>query len=251
MQDSVIFPAPGGIDRSSLDAAARELGADVVTLTAEDGVGLYAWHYRAQGERALLFLPGNAEAVSGRMTLARQVRRAGYDFVILAYRGYPGSEGRPSEAGLHADARAIWRYLVEEQGFSRERIVVHGRSLGGGVAVRLAAEVQPGALVLESTFLSILELASVSAPTYPVNRLLRHPFRSDLVAGSIRTPTLLMHGTEDQVIPMHHGARLAELIEGAQLVLVDGAGHNTSLTVSSPDARAAYSALLTATAQED
>src|SRR5688572_6952919 len=101
-QERMIFPAPGGIGRDALDQAAAELGATPLDLVASDGVRLYAWHREAGGDRKrlVLYLHGNGEAVPMYAGLYRMLQRAGWDVLVLAYRGYPGSEGEPSEAGL-------------------------------------------------------------------------------------------------------------------------------------------------------
>jgi len=240
-QDLQVFPAPGGVDRGGLDQAASEIGAEAVDLVAEDGTRLYGWYRRSKGERAVLYFHGNAEMVNGSIALQRQVAREGWDFLVIAYRGYPGSEGKPSEAGLAMDARAAWRWLSEERGIAPENIVIHGRSLGGGVGSRLASEVACGGLVLESTFTSALALASsMVPPVYLVERLLRHPFRTDLRAEELNCPVLILHSQGDRVIPVEHGRGLAALIDGAEYLELGGLGHEYSLVVHSPEGRKRY-----------
>src|SRR5690606_33498765 len=99
---------------------------------------------------AVLLAHGNAGSIAMRVDYIPLFHRLGYSVLLFDYRGYGRSEGKPSEEGTYADARAAWRHLVAERGFPPGRIVVMGESLGGAVAARLAAEQQPGALVLAS-----------------------------------------------------------------------------------------------------
>jgi uncharacterized protein len=248
IQDGLVFPAPR-LDRAVLDRAAAAVGARVVEVTTDDGVRLYGWHRAAPGadsgaRRALLYFHGNAEPIHGRLELHDLALRAGADVVVFAYRGYPGSDGRPSEAGLRRDARAAWRFATEGLGIPADRVVVHGKSLGGGVAAALAAEVRPRALVLESTFTSVADVARRTLPLHPVRLLLRHPFDTASRAAALGPGVLVLHGDADDVIPVSHGRRLAALIPGARYVEVPGMGHQETLPAASPEALAAWTALL-------
>ncbi len=250
LQDGLVFPAPGGIDRVSLDAAAAEIGARPLELEASDGTRLYAWHRDAGGHRAVLYLHGNAETVAGSMGLQRLLHRHGWDFFAVAYRGYPGSEGAPSEEGVTRDARAAWDFVTGELGIPAEHVVVHGRSLGGGVALHLVEDIEPAGLVLESTFRSVLELAGRTAPGLPTERLLRHPFRSDLRAPDCALPSIVLHSRDDATIPVDHGRWLASSLPDGELVEVGGHGHGELLAVRSRPARERYLAWLEARVPE-
>lgn len=244
LQESAIFPAPGGIDRSSLDAAAREVGALPIILETSDDVTLYGWHRRADGTRAVLYLHGNGETVADSMALQRIAQQEGWDFVTVAFRGYPGSEGSPSEEGLVRDARAAWDYIVDDLAIPPEKVVVHGRSLGGGIAAALLTEVEPAALVVESSFTSVRELAEAQVPLLPVGLLLRHPIDTRKRAPHIDVPVLVLHGDADTIIPVAHGRRLAELYPNATYLELPGRGHMQLLVVVSREAREAWLALL-------
>jgi fermentation-respiration switch protein FrsA (DUF1100 family) len=198
-QDRLLFPVPGGIGRDSLDANATELGAIPLDLEASDGVRLYAWNLRSNGNRLLVYLHGNGEVIADATPLYRILMRDGWDVLSIAYRGYPGSEGSPSEAGLGRDAEAAWLWAIGPGGYAPERIVVHGRSLGGGVAAILVdGDANPAGLVMESTFASVRELA---------HRMLRNPFDTRARAWRLGVPVLLMHSRDDQVIPVDLGGR--------------------------------------------
>jgi fermentation-respiration switch protein FrsA (DUF1100 family) len=216
----------------------------LLEIHTEDEHQLLGWYRRAQGRGLVLFTHGNAETVVDRVGLQDMLVSSGVDFLTFAYRGYPGSPGEPSEAGLRLDVLAAWRYATERLGFSAERIIVHGKSLGGGVAGLLCAEVQPAALVLESTFLSVVELVRDRAPQPRVASRVTEAFDTASRAPMIRCPVLVLHGDRDRVIPVRHGRELWQKFANASYVELAGAAHGESLTVVEPRARRAYLELI-------
>ncbi len=229
-QDSMIF-FPPRIDAQILSAAASEAGAQELRLRAEDGVQIYAWHWipdRSQG-RALLYFDGNASSLPSPHLPVDRLLASGWEVLVVDYRGYPGSEGRPSERGLRQDARAAWRFLTEERDLPGPRIAIHGRSLGGGVAVGLASEVEAGALVVEASFTSVADIAAARYPFLPVRVFLRHPFDSMSRAPDLSLPVLILHGDRDNTIPVSHGRALAASIEGARYLEIEGGRHDDLL----------------------
>lgn len=249
LQERLLF-VPPGVGRDQLDAAAAEIGAEPLDLVASDGVRTYAWLRRARpgNDRLVLHFPGNAETVADNLALQRLLLTHGWDVLIGGYRGYPGSEGSPSERGLARDAEAAWAWATAPGRYAPAHIVVHGRSLGGGVASHLVAgPANPAALVLESTFSSVREVASHGlARFYPVGLLLRHPFDSRELAPSFGVPVFLVHALADQVVPIDLGARqLRPVIAEVESYEVGGGlGHNDPLVVADPEVREAYLAFL-------
>ena len=232
LQRKILFPGPYGVTLPILAEVARDVGARELSIATEDGETLYGWH-RASADRgaprALLYFHGNASSVLGQLDLQRRLVADGWDFVEIHYRGYPGSTGVPSEAGVYRDALAAWRWIADELGLSPERVVIHGRSLGGGVAARLASEVAPGALVLESTFTSVSDLAREQFGGLPVGPLLEYRFMTRDLADRIHAPVLVAHGTADSIIDVKHGRRLAELFGADPYIEVPGIDHNEVL----------------------
>lgn len=204
-----------------------------VWLATEDGVRVHGWFVPgAPGGRFALFLHGNAGNLSSLTETVAILHRLGLNALFIDYRGYGMSEGEPGEAGTYADAHAAWRHLVESRGASPEHVVVIGRSLGGGVAGWLAERERPGALVLESTFTSIPDLAARMYPWFPVRMLskIRYDTRDRLPR--IRCPVLIVHSRDDELVPFDHGRALLESA-GPDAAMLEIAGpHNDGFLTS-------------------
>ncbi|MDG5767676.1 alpha/beta hydrolase [Balneolales bacterium ANBcel1] len=198
-----------------------------VFLHTEDDVRIHGWYVPAERDRGtLLFFHGNAGNISGRIESVGQFHSLGLNVLIIDYRGYGKSEGRPTQDGTYRDAKAAWRYLTEVREESPGRIVLFGRSLGGGVAAWLASEADAGALALESTFTSAVDLASELYPFFPVRRLLhiRYPVKSLLP--EVGMPVMIAHSPQDEVVPFAHGQALYETASEPKTWLELQGGHN-------------------------
>ena len=132
----------------------------------------------------------------------------GWHVLSVAYRGYPGSDGRPSERGLKQDISAAYAFARSELGMTPQQIVFHGRSLGGGVVGTVMLDVPSAGLILESTFTSVVDRASELYPYVPVRWLLRHRFDTSSRASGYTRPVFVIHSTADEVIPVAHGQAL-------------------------------------------
>ncbi|MFT4975843.1 MAG: pimeloyl-ACP methyl ester carboxylesterase [Myxococcota bacterium] len=238
-QDRVLFPAPA-ISRARLAELAEAAGAQEVSVETADGVSLYGWHVPGGSQRALLYFHGNGESVAHTRTVQAAAVAAGWDFVCVSPRGYPGSDGAPARGSLARDAEAAWALVTGPLGFEPGQVLLHGRSLGGGMAGSLMADVHPAGLVLESTFLSLVEVGGDAFPIYPVRLLLRHRAPTAARAPAVDYPVLILHGDQDQVISVRHGRRLAEGFPKATYVESRGFGHNDGLLHTDPAARAAW-----------
>jgi len=233
-QRQMVFPGPEGVTEPLLHDVAAQIGAAELRIPTEDGETLYGWHRAAiwsGPRRVVLYFHGNASSLVAQLELQNLLLSEGWDFVGIHYRGYPGSTGVPSEAGLHKDATAAWNWVTNELGVKPDHVAIHGRSLGGGVAVQLAAGVNPGALVLESTFTSIVDLAKEHYRWLPVGRVLEHRFMTRDFAGRLSCPLLVAHGAADSIIDVHHGKELARLFRADQYIEVPRIDHNDMLLV--------------------
>ena len=211
--------------------AALGLDADELSIVTEDGVRLYGWWIRGEGKRVLLFFHGNAGNIADRLERAKIVHaRFGLDVFLVDYRGYGLSQGSPSEEGLYADARAVYRAAVTA-GFRPEQIVVFGESLGAAVAVDLAWRWPCAGLVLEAPFTSLPAVAKVHYPFVPTF-VVRNRFDNLSKIADVAAPKLIVVPELDDVIPPIHGRRLVETARGArELVVVPGAHHNDAYLV--------------------
>jgi len=222
------------------DRAAPVLPAAVeeVALATDDGLRLAAWLVAPAGPSttsvAALVAPGNAGNRADRVALARALAGAGITVLLLDYRGYGGNPGHPSEDGLRRDARAAWDHLTGAGGFTADRIILFGESLGAAVVTGLAADLpqRPRGLVLRSPFASLAEVGKAHYPFLPVGLLLRDRFP---VADRIRTvlaPTVVVYGTGDTVVPPEQSRTVAEAAANlVDSVAVQGADHNDAVLV--------------------
>ncbi len=203
------------------------LAHEDVFLEASDGVRINAWFVPGEPDGpVVLFCHGNAGNISHRLDTLQFYRSLGLSTLIFDYRGYGRSDGSPGEEGTHRDAEAAWRYLVEQRGVPPERIVILGRSLGGAVAARLAADHPPGALVVESAFTSVPDLAARMFPVYPVHLLARIRYNTLKCLRRVRCPVLVAHSRDDEMIPFRHGRRLFEAAPEPKEFLELRGGHN-------------------------
>jgi len=204
-----------------------------VRFTAADGTALHGWYVAAQGEPrelAVLVHHGNAGSVADRLHLLDALPALGLHVLAYDYRGYGRSAGSPSEAGLYADGRAAQAWLLGRTGLAPGRLVHFGESLGGGVALELATDGTPAphAVVLQSPFTSLADVARVHYPLLPARLLLRDRFDNAAKVGRLRAPLLVLHGARDDIVPPAHGRALAAAAPAgtARCVEVPGRGHN-------------------------
>jgi len=206
-------------------------GGQDVTFEAADGLRLEGWFVPApsgHSRATVLMLNGNGGNRVARLPLAAELSRAGLSVLLVDYRGYGGNPGHPSERGLVADARAARAYLATRDDVDPDRLVYFGESLGAAVAVQLAVEQPPMALVLRSPFVSLAEVGRIHYPFLPVGLLLRDRYASIEQVGGLRCPVLVVAGAEDEIVPWRQSRRLAaEIPEPKRFVLIPGADHNS------------------------
>lgn len=198
---------------------------------APDGTQLHGWYVPQDRPLAVvLFCHGNGGNVSHRDDALRQLnKRARATVLAFDYRGYGRSHGTPHEAGVLSDARAARAWLAQRAGIAENEIVVMGESLGGAVAVDLAARDGARALVLESTFSSLADVAAYHYRWIPVRLLMRTRFDSASIIGQFHGPLLQSHGTSDTIIPYRFGRRLFDAAqEPKRLLTFTGIDHNDS-----------------------
>ena len=223
----IYFPFSDSPDVS----AAAGLPIEHVAFRTSDGLLLNAWFVRAGGASGprptVLVFNGNAGNREHRLALAEALSQRGLQVLLTDYRGFGGNPGAPSERGLGADARAARAYLVSRPDVDAAKIVYFGESLGAAVAIDLAAEHPPAALVLRSPFTSMTDIGSYHYAMLPVGLLLRDRYPSLDRIGKVRVPLLVVAGDRDTIIPLEHSRRLFEAAnDPKQFVVVPGADHN-------------------------
>ena len=185
-------------------------GVQEIQLKTADGLKVYAWYSPPPaGRPTVAIFHGNGGSLRSQRYRLAYFKDAGMGVLLLAYRGYAGSEGLPSEEGIYADARAALDFL-NGQGVADKRIVLYGESLGSGVATKMASEREIALLVLEAPYTSTVDVAAWRFPIVPVHFLMADRYESLSRMGQIKTPLLVMHGDADYVIPQEFGRRLFE-----------------------------------------
>lgn len=225
LQEKLIFyprePAP-------LPLAPAGWRLEEVVHVAADGTRLAGVLVLPPAERSALviYFGGNAEEVTAYAAEAPQTYgpRAA---LFVNYRGYGASAGRPGEAALVSDGQEIYDWAARRGDIDADRIALHGRSLGTGVAVQVAAARPARCVVLTSPFASLLDVSREIYPWLPVTWLMRHPFDSAARAPKIRVPALILSGTADTLVRPHHSDKLAAAWGGpVERVKLEGFGHN-------------------------
>jgi fermentation-respiration switch protein FrsA (DUF1100 family) len=213
-------------------------GARDVTLPTSDGLRLGAWFIPAESSKhvTVLVANGNAGDRSLRSPLARALAHAGFAVLLFDYRGYGGNPGHPSEEGLAQDARAAHRWLTEEEGIQRERLVYFGESLGAAVVTELATTHPPGALVLRSPFTDLAALGRLHYPFLPVDALLRDRFPVVDQIRKVNVPTTVVYGAEDSIVPPVQSRAVADAAAGpTTIVEIKGVDHNDPALLNGPE----------------
>ncbi len=221
LMEIVATPADAGIEYED------------VYFNAGDGVRLNAWWVPAQGARGtVLFCHGNGGNISFLVDTIRIYRSIGLNVFAFDYRGYGRSEGAPTEGGTYEDARGAWDYLVGVKKIDPSRIVLIGRSLGGPIAAWLAMTRRPGVLVLESTFTKASEVADYHYRFRPGRLVFGDTYDTGSYLGRVRSPVLVVHSPEDEIIPCRMGEELFAAAPSPKEFLLIRGSHNAGFIIS-------------------
>jgi fermentation-respiration switch protein FrsA (DUF1100 family) len=218
-----------GMPGRELEATPGAIGLafEDVTLQTADGMRLHGWLIPVGNPRAtVLFCHGNAGNISHRLDSIALLNSLGLQVLIFDYRGYGRSEGQPSETGTYRDGDAAWDYLREVRGLQDSEIIIFGRSLGAAVAADLASRTRPAAVILESAFTSVPDLAAGIYPWLPVRLLSRYRYDNLRKVERIDRPLLVVHSRQDEIIPFAHGKQLFERAHQPKQFLELNGDHN-------------------------
>ena len=194
-------------------------------IVEPDGVALTIWEASpaAASSPVIIFFYGNAGTLTDFSDIGEMLHREGYGIVLASYRGYSGNPGIPTEEGLMNDARAILGALPDDHGL----IILWGQSLGSGVAARMASEGRANALILQSPYTAVVDVAARRFPIFPVRWLMKDKFNTSALVPKIKVPVLIMHGMTDDVVPFDMGVTLSRRFGSrATFVAIPNRGHN-------------------------
>jgi hypothetical protein len=208
-------------------------GVEVINLSTRPGENLIAWYAPARdGKPTILFFHGNAGDISGRGERFAYYQQVGFGVMFLSYRGYGASTGEPTEEGLISDANAAYDWLIK-QNVPASKIVLVGESLGTGVSIQLAAHRPVAAIALEAPFTSTADVARLSYWWLPVGLLMKDQFKSIDYLKDLHVPLLVMHGTDDRLIPVEMGKALYEAAsEPKEFVAIPNGTHGSIFSES-------------------
>ncbi|MDX9862276.1 MAG: alpha/beta hydrolase [Rhodospirillales bacterium] len=238
VQRSLLYH-PSSATPTPVESGVAEM--QVIALRTEDDLTLEAWYAvpAAADGMVIVYFCGNAGHIGHRAFKIRRLMDAGFGALLVGYRAFGGNPGRPSEAGLYADGRAALRFLTD-QGVVSTRIALYGESLGTGVAVRMASEWAAtndpiGAVVLETPYTSIADVAARHYPFLPARHLVRDRFDALSVIGAIQAPLLVFHAEDDRIIPIELARRLYDAATPPKEAHWFGAGGHDGLFEAGAD----------------
>lgn len=196
------------------------------TFEMEDGGKINAIHFRVPNSRGVIYyLKGNSRSIKGWGKFAKDFVSNGYDFFMMDYRGFGKSRGKRTEYTLYNDAQTLYKWLSKQ--YPEEQIVIYGRSMGSGIAARIAAWNHPKMLILDSPYYSFYHQVRRYGFVLPLRWLLRYQIRTDQFFRNIESPVFLIHGDKDRLIPFDHSRQLQNLRPDiAHLLPIEGGGHN-------------------------
>jgi fermentation-respiration switch protein FrsA (DUF1100 family) len=205
--------------------------ASIIKLSTPNSEKISAKFFKNEKtEFTILFSHGNAEDIFTSTPFFEDLSEAGFNVLAYDYRGYGTSEGSPSEKNSYEDIETAYNYLVNELNIQPEKIIIHGRSLGGAVSIDLASRKKCGGLIVESTFVTAFRVMT-KVSIYPFDR-----FESIKKIGNVKYPILFIHGTNDTLIPFWHGQKLFDKANQPKTFFaVENAGHNDVFIRSGKD----------------
>lgn len=210
-----------------------QLPYEDILLKTDDGFVIHGWFVPYQDARnTIVFFHGNAGNISHRLDTIQMFHKTGANIFIIDYRGYGKSEGTPTEEGTYKDALAAWHYLTVERHIPSGQIIISGRSLGGAIAAWLATQTHPAALILESTFVSVVNMGKKYYPYLPVELLARIRYPTIDRIALVTSPVMIVHSINDEIIPYEQGRELFKKANSPKEFLGIRGGHNDGFLVS-------------------
>ena len=189
-----------------------EVEIEKVKITTSDNIDLLGWFHKKdlKNLKTIVYFHGNAGKLENRIYKLNYFKEMDVNFLIIAWRGFSGNNGKPSEKGLYEDGKSTITWL-KNLGLLDEDIIIYGESLGTGIATELAQNNNYAGLILETPFTSMIEAAKNFYPYIPVDLLLKDKYKNDKKILDINIPLLVMHGEADQIVPFWMGKKIYEM----------------------------------------
>ena len=183
-----------------------------VKIKTKDNIELISWYHNKDFEnyKTILFLHGNAGSLENRFHKINHFKNMDVNFLIIAWRGFSGNKGEPTEKGLYEDARSAVKWL-KSKGVDEKNIIIYGESLGTGVAIEIAQNKNFAGVILESPFTSMIDAGKEKYPFLPVKFLLKDKYESKKKIKNIISPILIMHGKVDNIVSFNMGKKMYDL----------------------------------------
>ena len=183
-----------------------------VKIQTSDNIELLGWYHEKnlKDYKTLVYFHGNAGSLENRIHKLNHFQDMNINFLIVAWRGFNGNKGKPSEKGLYVDGKSTIDWLIKK-GVDEKNLILYGESLGTGVASHLAQNKNYAGVILETPFTSMIDAAKNFYPYIPVNLLLKDKFENYKKVKNINSPILIMHGEVDQIVPFSMGKKIYEL----------------------------------------
>jgi uncharacterized protein len=231
--------------RTEIMGTPKDIGLayEQVKLTTQDNLAISAWFVPATskdaiGKGVILFCHGNAGNIGDRTAYLPIFHSLGLSVLLFDYQGFGSSQGTPTEAGTYADVESAWQYLSQVRQIPPSKIVIYGESLGGAVATYMAEKQRSGGLILASTFTSITDRAAELYPFLPIRLISKYSYNSIARMPNIKSPVLVIHSPQDEIIPFAHGEALYKAANEPKMFVKIKGDHNGGFL----DAQEIYSA---------
>ena len=188
------------------------LDIEKVKIQTADNIELLGWYHKKnlKDYKTLVYFHGNAGSLENRVHKLNHFQDMNINFLIIAWRGFNGNKGKPSERGLYVDGKSAIDWLIKK-GVDEKNLILYGESLGTGVATHLAQNKNYAGVILETPFTSMVDAAKNFYPYIPINLLLKDKFENFKKVNNINTPILVMHGEVDQIVPFSMGKKIYEI----------------------------------------
>ena len=199
-------------DENNYSGDKLEVDIQKVRIKTKDNIELLGWFHNKnlKDYKTILYLHGNAGKLENRIHKLNHFKDMNVNFLIIAWRGFSGNNGNPSEKGLYIDGESAINWL-QNKGIEEENIIIYGESLGTGVATEIGQNNNFAGIILESPFTSMIEAGKTKYPMFPIGLLLKDKYESDKKVKNIKSPILIMHGRQDKIVPFWMGERMFKL----------------------------------------